>query len=388
VSTLIPGAETSPSEFAVGAVLGPLEVGGVAHGGHCVARHEGRVVFVRHALPGERVLVRVTELAKRFARADVVSVVEASAERVVPPCPVAGRCGGCDLQHVEPAFQRELKRRVLAEQLRHLAGFDWDGAVEEVPPLAGSRTRMRYLVAPDGRVGLRAHRSAEVVALPESGCLVAAAAIARPGSAWRPGEELLAVAGERPFVRPRAAVAGATVVEEVLGHRFTVAADGFWQAHPAAPEVLTRAVLDGLRPEPGERAFDLFCGVGVFAAALVAAGCRVWGVEGDRRAVDLAAGNVPEARFVRGAVERGLARLPDRADLVVLDPPRTGAGRAVIDAVVARRPRAVAYVACDPAALARDLGFAQQAGYTVGSVRAFDLFPMTHHLEAVAILRR
>jgi tRNA/tmRNA/rRNA uracil-C5-methylase (TrmA/RlmC/RlmD family) len=175
------------------------------------------------------------------------------------------------------------------------------------------------------------------------------------------------------------------VTEQVGERRFEVAADGFWQPHRLAPSVLTEAVLAALEPRPGERAFDLFCGVGLFTAALIDAGCRVWGVEGDRRAVGLARRNVPEATFHAGDVAASLRRLPDRADLVVLDPPRSGAGRAVM--VASRRPRAVAYVACDPAALARDLATAAGLGYGVDGVRAFDLFGTTHHVECVAVLR-
>lgn len=148
------------------------------------------------------------------------------------------------------------------------------------------------------------------------------------------------------------------------------------------------AVLDRLRPEPGERAFDLYCGVGLFTGALVDAGVRAWGVEWSREAIAYARRNVPEARFTVGKVERAIRTLPKRTDLVVLDPPRTGAGKDVVDAVVARQPRAIAYVACDPAALARDLARAARGGYRPTSIRAFDLFPMTQHLEAVAMLRR
>lgn len=179
------------------------------------------------------------------------------------------------------------------------------------------------------------------------------------------------------------------VVTQRVGERtFEVSADGFWQSHLAAAEVLTRAVLRGLQPQPGERAFDLYCGVGVFAGALVDAGCRVWGVEGNKAAIEHARRNVPPASFFAGDVGRTLRRLPNRADLVVLDPPRTGAGQAVMAAVARLRPRAIAYVACDPAALARDLGTARGLGYEASEIRGFDLFGMTHHLEAVAILAR
>ncbi len=197
---------------------------------------------------------------------------------------------------------------------------------------------------------------------------------------WPPGVELTTVAHADP--------GDTEVTEHAAGRDWRLAVDGFWQVHPGAADTLVEAVIDGLRPEPGERAFDLYCGVGLFTGALVDAGVRTWGVEWDRRAITYARGNVPGAKFTAGKVERVLRTLPKRTDLVVLDPPRTGAGKDVVDAVVARRPRAIAYVACDPAALARDLARAARGGYRPTSIRAFDLFPMTHHLEAVAILHR
>ena len=391
-------------------LIGPVEVGPIAHGGHCVARVDGRVVFVRHALPGEWVRLRITEVTKRFARADAVDVLDASPHRVTPPCPVAGRCGGCDLQHVDPAFQLDWKRRVLAEQLQRLAGIEWEGVVEPVEPLLGSRCRMRFVTGADGRLGLRAHRSHEVVPLPSEGCRLAHPLIPQhvrematdspaSGAAERAGgpnrspvHEPVEYLGVVSIEGGRLVAAGSPASHGVLTQRvgertFTVDVDGFWQSHPAAPEVLTAAVLDGLRPQHGERAFDLYCGVGVFAGSLLDAGCTVWGIEGNKAAIRHAKRNVPEASFFAGDVGRTLRRLPGRADLVVLDPPRTGAGRAVMTAIARLRPRAIAYVACDPAALARDLGIAAELGYVASSIRAFDLFGMTQHLEAVAILR-
>ncbi len=370
-----------------GEVVGGLEVGPVAHGGHFVARHEGQVIFVRHALTDEVVDVRITGVNRRFARADVIAVHRANPHRVAPPCPIAAECGGCDFQHVEPAHTRELKRRVVAELLGHLAGYEFTGDVEEVPPSPlGWRRRMRYHLDGDGRPGLRAHRSSQVVPLPGNGCRIADPAIAvPPADPGRPGGELLGVAaaGEQGYFLPGAA---ATVTETVGEQSYLVGVDGFWQAHAGAPRVLTDRVLAGLAPRSGERALDLYCGVGLFAGALTARGVQVWGVEGNKPAVQLAARNVPSAEFVAGDVARRLPRLPASADLVVLDPPRTGAGAPVLEGIAARRPRAIAYVACDPAALGRDLRTAAGLGYEPTSVTAHDLFPLTHHVECVAIL--
>jgi tRNA/tmRNA/rRNA uracil-C5-methylase (TrmA/RlmC/RlmD family) len=389
-------------------LLGPVEVGPVAHGGHCVARLPaegeggGRVLFVRHTLPGERVLVRVTDDSHaKFWRADAVEVLRASPDRVPVRCPIAGPglCGGCDFQHVDLAAQRRLKTAVVAEQLQRLAGLDWDGEVVGVDSPGttdglGWRTRMRYQVDGDGRAGLRAHRSHEVVALPEQGCPIAHERTPTVvGRTWPAGVELSAVAaaeGTALLVDGALREGEAELVEHAAGRRWDVAAAGFWQVHPAAAETLVAAVLEGLAPRPGEQAFDLYCGVGLFAGALADAGCRVWGLETSSRAILTARANLEDlgdrVTFRADRVERGLGRLPKRADLVVLDPPRSGAGRQVVADVLRRRPRAVAYVACDPAALARDLATAARHGYAPTSIRGFDLFPMTQHVECVAVL--
>lgn len=361
-----------------------LLLGDIAQGGHCVARLNGQVVFVRGGLPGERVVVRLSSVGSRFCRGEVVAVRDASDDRVRPPCPIAGDCGGCDFQHVAAAAQRELKRRVVAGLLAHTAGFAWDGKVEEVPPTLGWRTRMRYHATPDGRAGLRGHRSHEIVTLPAGGCRIADPAIAAPPDGF--AGELIAAATASGPVFARRGESRPVLREEAVGRGWAVAVDGFWQSHRAAPEVLVRAVLDGLRPRPGERALDLYCGVGLFAGALADAGCRVIGIEGAKAAVVQARGNVPEGRFEPGPVDRVLRRGGIRADLVVLDPPRAGAGVQVMALIAGLRPRSIAYVSCDPATLARDLATVAAHGYRVASLRAFDLFPMTHHVELLAVL--
>jgi tRNA/tmRNA/rRNA uracil-C5-methylase (TrmA/RlmC/RlmD family) len=365
-----------------------VEVGAVAHGGHCVARLPadapevgGTVVFVRHALPGEVVTVRITEgaVGDRFLRGDAVVVHTASPDRVPQPCSYAGPglCGGCDFQHVRVPAQRLLKAQVVAEQLRRLAGLDVAVEVEPVPGDVDGlrwRTRMRYHRTPSGGTGLRRHRSREVLEVDD--CLIEA-----PGA-------LVAVEGE-------AAPGDETVVETVHDRRFEVAANGFWQVHLGAATALVGAVLEAARPGAGERVLDLFSGVGlfsVFLAEAVGPGGDVLAVEGDPRAAGLAGANLsayPWAETVHGPVDRVLGDLADDPrDVVVLDPPRTGARRPVVEAVVALAPRAVVYVACDPAALARDVATFAEGGYRLERLRAFDVFPMTHHVECVALLSR
>ncbi|HET6151910.1 MAG TPA: TRAM domain-containing protein [Marmoricola sp.] len=356
-------------------------IGPVAHGGHMVARlpfeDSSVVVFVRHALPDERVVIEITDVAKRFLRGDAVEVLDASPDRVTAPCPLSGpdACGGCDFQHVALPAQRALKAAVVAEQLQRLAGIEREVTVEEVPGAPdglGWRTRMQYVGLPGGGRGLRKNHSHDVVPVPE--CLIEA-----------PGARVV-IAGDPPSRE--------TVVETVRERSFEVAGDGFWQVHPGAPETLVDVVLEMLAPQPGERAVDLYAGVGLFSAFLAEAvgpTGSVLSIEGDRRASDLAAANLADLRNVRtkaGRVDRVLAEADTMADVVVLDPPREGARKEVVAAVVDLAPRAVAYVACDPAALARDLAYFAERGYRLSALRSFDLFPMTHHVECIALVER
>jgi tRNA/tmRNA/rRNA uracil-C5-methylase (TrmA/RlmC/RlmD family) len=379
----------------VGTLL-ELQVGPVAHGGHCVARHDGQVVFVRHALPGEVVRAAVTEQTAKYLRADAVEVLQPSPHRVQPPCPYAGPglCGGCDFQHVDIEEQRRLKAAVVTETLRRIGGIDREVVMESVPgdDGLGWRTRMRYAVV-DDRPGMYAHRSHELI--PIDHCL-----IARPQTpqvldrSWPGTSSVQAViSSEGKSAVLTDSDSGDRLVEGVRGRRFRVQAGGFWQVHPAAPETLVDAVLTGLEPREGESALDLYSGVGLFAAFLADAGCAVLAVEGDRDAVRNARRNLhdlPAVSIEQGGVDKVLVAATraglESVDLVVLDPPRTGAGKEVVRRIAALSPRRIAYVACDPAALARDLKVFAGLGYGLGSLRAFDLFGMTHHIECVAIL--
>jgi tRNA/tmRNA/rRNA uracil-C5-methylase (TrmA/RlmC/RlmD family) len=395
-----------------------VEVGAVAHGGHCVARApDGRVVFVRHALPGERVTVSVTEVLAGYLRADAVAVLSPSPDRVAPPCPFsaprgapadgpAGRggpaahCGGCDFQHVTPAAQRELKAAVVREQLLRLAGLSPDevGAlgvrVEELPGGAlGWRTRLRYTVDSTGRAGLLAHRSHEVV--PVDRCRIAHPSIQDApvtGVPWPADDRVEVVASSGGDLTVLGSAAGvvsgpAQVTERAVGRSWRLPAEAFWQVHPAAPDTLVAAVLQLLEPGVDERAWDLYGGAGLFAAALASRVGAVTLVESDREAVAAARSSLadlPNVHIVRSTVER--FRTADRPDVVVLDPPRTGAGAAAVRLVAGAATRAVAYVACDPAAFARDVATFRAHGWRLAALRAFDAFPMTHHVECVGLL--
>lgn len=408
-----------------------VTVGDVAHGGHCVARiggEHGRVVFVRHALPGERVVVEITEVRPRsYLRGDAVQIREPSPDRVEPPCPYArpGLCGGCDLQHVSVPAQLAWKTSVVRGQLTRLSGLtdeQLDALAVRVEPLPGGplgwRSRVRYAVDAAGRAGLLQHRSHQVV--PIDRCRIAHPAIQQldvtgrrwpdvdaveavassggdvsvharsTGGAARPDDDL---GGVRAAGAARDLVRGpAEVREQVAGRQWQLPTESFWQVHPAAADTLTAVVLDMLAPVAGETSWDLYGGAGLFAAALAGrTGARVTVVESSATGVAAARSNLADLagmEVLSAKVEVALARrrLTGPVDLVVLDPPRTGAGAQVVHAIVAAGPRAVAYVACDPAALARDIATFRAAGWQLAQLRAYDCFPMTQHVECVALL--
>lgn len=279
-----------------------VEVGPIAHGGHCVARHEGRVLFVRHALPGERVVAEVTEgaVGDRFLRADAVEVLLASPDRVSAPCRYAGRCGGCDFQHVSLSAQRRLKAEVVGEQFARLARRAVDVAVAPVPGDREGlrwRTRAEFALDQDGRIGMHPHRSHEV--LPVEDCLIAVEALVPAlttdeAYAGRTGLDVVSPAAGGTVIVPLPVVAGEAVPvvhESVAGQRLTrdfeVSARGFWQVHPGAAATFVDAALELLVPQPGETVLDLYSGVGVFTAALAEAvgpTGRVLAVESDAEA--------------------------------------------------------------------------------------------------------
>jgi tRNA/tmRNA/rRNA uracil-C5-methylase (TrmA/RlmC/RlmD family) len=418
-----------------------LDVTSVAHGGVFVGRHGGgddasgrggRVVFVPDAIPGERVRIRLTDVGRKsFWRGEVLEVLEASPDRQphiwpqadvsVPP---AQRPGGADFGHIELAAQRALKRDVLADALRRFGGVD-PGAVE-VSPVAGEspdgrgwRTRVSLHVDDDGRIGpfaARSHRVIPVEEHPLSTPAIEQAALAlRQGRAGRidlvePSDGRVRVLRRPDGERTAPAEAREVITERVGERSFRVDAGGFWQVHRLAAATLDDAVRDALRAladddvriDPDAAHLDLYGGVGLFAAALAElGGARVTSVESDPRATEHAGENLSEwvgARAETARVDRFLARVATQASaserkrlargITVLDPPRSGAGGAVVDAVAELAPSAVVYVACDPVALARDVGTFRAAGYELRRVAGYDLFPNSHHLEAVATFVR
>lgn len=392
-----------------------LTTGPAANGGSCVARHEGRVVFVRYALPGETVRVRVVDERGSFWRAEVLEVIEASPDRVDSLCPIAGvdGAGCCDLAFADPAATRRLKGAVVANQLERLGGFHWrdeDAASAEPVGVSGAtgwRTRVRLDTTAGGRAGFHRYHSAELVT--DLGCaqlpdgLVAGLADAR----WTGGAQLhiaLDSDGVRHVVQsgpkngrksPTRVVDGEYEAVQRIGHRvWRVPVTAFWQAHRDAAALYSQLVAGWAQLQPGMTAWDLYGGAGVFAAALaenVGESGRVVTVDTSRgasRSARAALADLPWVSVVTDSVRRALSGQDRRADVAVLDPPRTGAGREVIDQLAGAEVPRIIHIGCEAASFARDVGLYLRHGYRVEEIRVFDSFPLTHHVECVAVLTR
>ena len=379
----------------------------VAHGGHFIARHDGAVIFVRHAIPGEDCTIQITSTGSSFNRADVVSVETPSEFRVEAPCRFANRngCGGCDFQHISVDHQRSLKSDVIAEQFSRIAKMNLRVEVEEVGKSTHWRTRAIATTDRNGKLGFYKSRSHSIA--PVTDCIICIESmnfseiasrdfkgdVRVEISASNTGERSIALAPTRGEEKARLTEGPAVLNENVSERSLEVSQESFWQSHKNAPEVLTQAVLDFAQLKIGEHVLDLYGGVGLFSAAFIDAvgpTGHVDLIEGSKVATADAARNF--AAYSNITIATGdVAKLMPRitaADVVVLDPPRDGAGKEAVAQIARLAPRAIVYVACDPAALARDTAYLADHSYSLVKVRAFDLFPMTHHIECVALYTR
>lgn len=400
-----------------------LTTGPAANGGSCVARHDGRVVFVRYALPGETVRVQVLDERGSYWHAKVVEVIEASPDRIDSLCSIAGADGAgcCDLAFAEPGAARRLKGSVVANQLARLGGYTWGDEQTAVAEPVGAgevhgwRTRVRLDTARDGRAGFHRYHSAELVTDLNCAQLPVELVDGLSDMRWTPGAHVHAVLdsdGRRHVVQsgPKPARTGGRAggpknptrvvegeyeaVQRVGGREWMLPVTAFWQAHRGAAALYSELVADRSGLQPGMTAWDLYGGAGVFAAALaeqVGPDGQVLTVDTSRgasRAARNALADLPWVSVVTDSVRRALSAQSARPDVVVLDPPRTGASREVIDALAATEVPRVIHIGCEAASFARDVGLYLGHGYSVEELRVFDSFPLTHHVECVAVLTR
>lgn len=375
-----------------------------------MARHDGRVVFVRYALPGERVRVRVTADRGSYWHAEAIEVIEPSDDRTESLCPIAGVDGSgcCDLAFVDPAAARALKAEVVSNQLARLGSYEWREAVRPLSTTGptGWRTRIRLDVGADGHAGFHRYRSDELVADLNCGQLPAGMIDGLAHTEWPPGAHVHVVVdddGQRHVARTvrhgrRSSTdvveGGSQGVHRAGRHSWQVPLTTFWQAHRDAARTYSELVSDWAQPSPGMTAWDLYGGVGVFAAALgdaVGDSGQVVSVDSSRaasRAARATLADLPQLSVITDSVRRALTAQRGGADVAVLDPPRAGAGREVIELLAAAEVPRVVHIGCEAASFARDIGLYQRHGYAVNKIRVFDSFPLTHHVECVALLTR
>ena len=401
-----------------------LRLDGLAYGGEAFGRDAaGRMVFVPLALPEERVLVEVVEAHARWCRARLVEVIEPSPQRVAPRCRHFGTCGGCHYQHLEAAAQPAAKQAIVRAQLERLGGFR-DPPVEET--IAGTspwntRNHIQFSLAPDGRLGFQAGGSNEVIAIQE--CHLPAPALNDLWPALQleagagidrlalrcAGEETMIVfhAADEPDVELELDLRASAVwlspqgmhvlagepalVHSVRGRLFRVSPASFFQAHTELTPSLVDLVLRAAQPQAGQTAFDLYAGVGLFSAFLAERGLRLLAVEHSAAACEDFAFNLESFENVdlyQASVEQALGSLDAQADVVIVDPPRAGLGREVVEALLLRAPPRLVYVSCDPSTLARDGKQLSASGYQLETVTPIDLFPQTFHIETVSLWSR
>jgi tRNA/tmRNA/rRNA uracil-C5-methylase (TrmA/RlmC/RlmD family) len=375
-----------------------LRIEKAAHGGVFVARPEGKVVFVEGALPGELVEAEITQEAKSFQRARITRVIESSEHRRDHFWPEAALgAGGADFGHIDLGYQRTIKSEILAESLARMAGVELSAevlAVDESDGL-GYRTRVQLHVAPDGTAGVKGTRSNEVIAvdsLPLANSEINGLGLHKKGF---PGKKKIFIASSPDSLQWSidGEVGGSKVVTEVVGGRvFDLGPGVFWQAHALAPTVLLDGVLTTLGNFNDPELLDLYSGAGLFAANIAARfpDALVHAVELSEAAVRSgknSARGMQNLSFQKSDVLTYLRSRQEEISTVVLDPPRSGAATKVINQLVRLKAQHIIYVACDPVALARDIGLLRQAGYELESIQGYDIFPHTHHFETLASLR-
>jgi 23S rRNA (uracil1939-C5)-methyltransferase len=403
-----------------------------AHGGACLARHEGRVVFVPLGLPGETVEVELVEERRDYARAEIVRVIESSRHRVEPRCELFGKCGGCQWQHANYTEQLRIKRAVVADQLRRLGGFD-DAARLVRPTIGmidpwGYRNHVRFSVGRRfGELCFTRHSTHKLLRVDR--CWIAHPTIDAVRStlqgrvAGRRLHQIMIRVGANtrdvlidPTIEsaPDVLTGQSELHEEILGRRFRIRGSAFFQvnttrerrplpagaeplAHLVSPngismaEILVLLGVSWLQLDPTDVVVDAYCGMGVFASVIAPFANQVIGIEEGKRAIrdaESSCADLVNARFIAGKVEDVLPSLPERPTKVLLDPARAGCAPVVIEALASTRPERIVYVSCEPATLARDLGQLCQSGYRLDRVQPVDMFPQTHHIESLSLLVR
>ncbi len=381
-----------------------LEITGIAHLGEGIGKHEGKVVFIPYVIPGEIIRAKIIKDEGDFYRGEIIDILQPSIFRESPPCKLFGQCGGCSFQHVAYIYQTKLKEIVVIEQLKRIGGFetpeDFTKLTIKTDNPFNYRNRGDFSINRQKALGFKMRGTHKFI--PVEYCHIMHQEI---------NNILLHLHGKNPkrkthnitirygvntgswLVQPEMEISEIKTgqsfyTEKLLGKEFTISAPSFFQVNTHQAENLIKTVLNYLTPDD-KTVIDAYAGVGTFTAFIADKAERVIAIEESRSAYKDAKINLKEydnITYLCQKTEEALMKPDISADAIVLDPPRVGCMKEVLQAIVERRIKKIIYVSCEPSTLARDLKYLKEQGYKLLEVQPVDMFPQTYHIENVALM--
>ena len=387
--------------LVIGEIL-TLDIGNIANGGHFVARHDNQIIFVRHAISGETAKVKITAINSKFAFGDAVEILQPSKDRISPHCKYSHPegCGGCDFQHINYSVQSDLKKEVLKDQFKRITKIDILPEIITANPSNGLlwRSRLNLAISENKKVGLRAHKSNNVIEIDE--CLIALKEINKSNifsANWDSKENLNISCSSTNQINisqfNKSIIGPDKLTENVDKNEYTISPKSFWQSHINAPSLLIQQVIKDADIQQDQIVCDLYGGVGLFTLPI----SKLIGKNGQIHLIEMNDTCIEDANIMfehidniyihHGTVEQKLGSVK-KIDTIILDPPRNGVSKQVINQMIEKKPNTIIYVSCNPSTLARDSKILLDNKYSLSNIVGLDLFPMTHHLESVALFKK
>ena len=387
--------------LAIGDII-TLNVGNIANGGHFIGRHNDQIDFVRHSLTGERANVKITAVNSKFAFGDAIEIIKKSKDRVNAPCKYAHPegCGGCDFQHIDLKAQLNLKKNVIQDQFKRIAKIEINPEIISKDSLKGLhwRTRLNFGISENNKLGLHVHKSNKIVEIDE--CLIAVEEINKSeifNKKWENEDNIkISYSSENDMNISQLGknISGSDMLKEVVDdNKYYISPKSFWQSHKNAPEFILEQVLKFANIKEGERVCDLYGGVGLFTlpiSKILGENGEVHLIEVNRVCIDDATEMFADIKNIfihHGTVEQKLGSIK-KINTIILDPPRNGVSKQVINQMIEKKPQSIIYVSCNPSTLARDTKILTDNNYILTNIVGLDLFPMTHHIECVALFTK
>ncbi|MDC0193064.1 TRAM domain-containing protein [Pelagibacteraceae bacterium] len=383
--------------LAIGDII-TLNVGNIANGGHFIGRHNDQIIFVRHSLTGEIANVKITAVNSKFAFGDAIEIIKKSKDRVNAPCKYAHPegCGGCDFQHIDPIAQLNLKKIVIQDQFKRIAKIEINPEIISKDSLKGLnwRTRLNLAISENKKLGLHAHKSNKIIEIDE--CLIAVEGINKSeifNKKWEYENNIkisYSSDNDMNITQLGKNISGSDKLNEIVDdNKYYISPKSFWQSHKNAPNFILEQVLKFANIKEGERVCDLYGGVGLFTLPI----SKILGENGEVHLIEVNSVCIADATemfadikniFIHhGTVEQKLGSIK-KINTIILDPPRNGVSKQVINQMIEKKPQSIIYVSCNPSTLARDTKILTDNNYILTNIVGLDLFPMTHHIECVA----